>query len=78
MNEPTTASIIMAFVIYFLPSIIAVIRKHHNKVSLILTNTLLGWTGIMWLVTFIWAFSKPKPVAGQQPINVTITNTNGN
>ena len=45
---------------YFLPSLIAIVRKHHNVIPIVLTNTLLGWTLIIWLVALIWAFTNQK------------------
>ena len=36
---------IITLAIFFLPTFIALVRDHHNKVALIVTNLLLGWTG---------------------------------
>jgi len=56
---------------YFLPSLIALVRNHHNKTALIVTTLLLGWTGIVWLVTLIWAFTNQKETS------IVINNTQG-
>lgn len=42
---------------YFLPAIIAVMRGHPNKTSIIVLNLLLGWTVIGWVVSIVWAVS---------------------
>ena len=51
---------IIALAAYFLPSLIAIVRKHHNVVPIVLTNAILGWTIIIWLVALIWAFTNQK------------------
>jgi len=51
---------IISLAAYFLPSLIALVRHHHNKTALMVTNLLLGWTGVVWLVTLIWAFTSQK------------------
>lgn len=49
-------SIAMILVVYFLPSIIGGIRGIRTW-GVFATNLLFGWTGVGWLVTFIWAFT---------------------
>lgn len=51
--------IILAFVIYFLPTIVAVLRDHHQPIGLL--NLLLGWTVIGWIIALIWSFSHIPP-----------------
>lgn len=53
--------------VYFLPTAIAVLGKHPAALGIAVLNVTLGWTGIVWIVTFIWACIKPgKPVVIQQ------------
>ena len=40
---------------HFLPTIIALARSHHNGFAIFLTNLLLGWTVVGWVVALIWA-----------------------
>lgn len=47
--------IILIAVLHFLPTIIALARGHHNGFAIFLTNLLLGWTVIGWVVAFIWS-----------------------
>lgn len=41
--------------LYFLPTFIAVGRTHRNMLAISVTNLLLGWTAIGWLVALIWS-----------------------
>lgn len=41
--------------LYFVPSLVAVSRKHHNEGAIFLLNLLLGWTFIGWVVALVWA-----------------------
>jgi Superinfection immunity protein len=43
------------FVMYFLPSIIALARSKRDILAIILLNFLLGWTLIGWVVALVWA-----------------------
>jgi len=41
--------------IWFAPSIVAAARKHARLPWIILVNVLVGWTGVGWIGTLIWA-----------------------
>lgn len=43
------------FVMYFLPSIIALVRSKRDIAAIILLNFFLGWTLIGWVVSLVWA-----------------------
>ena len=43
---------------YFIPVLIAVLRKHRFTTAIGLFNFLLGWTVIGWLASVIWAVNK--------------------
>ncbi len=43
------------FVLYFLPSILALARSKRDTVSIFVLNFLLGWTAIGWVVALVWA-----------------------
>ncbi len=49
------AILILLVVFHFLPTMIALLRGHHNGFAIFLTNLLLGWTVIGWIVAFIWS-----------------------
>jgi len=47
----------LIFGLYFLPSLIALIRKHRNQDAIAILNLFLGWTFIGWIVALVWAFT---------------------
>ncbi|MYC07450.1 MAG: superinfection immunity protein [Chloroflexi bacterium] len=47
---------------YFIPCIIALVRKHHQIVPICLINIFLGWTFFAWVVCVAWSFSPVKKV----------------
>lgn len=52
--------------LYFLPSIIAIMRQHPQKWLLIALNVFAGWTGFFWIGLLIWAlWPKEKLIAFQ-------------
>lgn len=55
--------------IYLAPFFIALARKHTSQTGIFALNLLLGWTGIGWLVAFVWACSSSR-----QPQQVVIVN----
>jgi hypothetical protein len=48
------------FVAYFVPTIVAWVRKHAKRTSIFTVNVLLGWTIIGWIIAFGWAFGGPS------------------
>lgn len=64
MNHGGFAGIVFLAVLlglYFVPSIIAVARKHAQTAPIVLINLFLGWTFIGWIVVFAWAFANQRP-----------------
>jgi hypothetical protein len=49
---------IISLAFYFLPTIVAVIRKKRNALAIFLLNLFLGWTFIGWVVAIVWAATK--------------------
>ena len=47
---------------YFAPALVAHSRRHSAATGLFVTNLLLGWTVIGWVVCLIWALSGPREV----------------
>ena len=46
---------IISLAFYFLPTIIALIRKQPNALAIFLLNFFLGWTFIGWVVSLVWS-----------------------
>ena len=45
-------------VLYFLPTVVALVRSKANGTGgVVFVNLLLGWTVVGWFVAFIWACS---------------------
>jgi T4 superinfection immunity protein len=53
------------FVIYFLPTIVALVRHKRNTLPVFLLNLFLGWTLIGWIIALVWASTVdvPAPVS---------------
>ncbi|MFR5509139.1 MAG: superinfection immunity protein [Clostridia bacterium] len=51
---------IILLLIDLIPTVIAIKRKHTQKVAIILVNIFLGWTLIGWIGCLIWVFIDPN------------------
>ena len=47
--------LIVALALYFLPTIIALLRGHLSALAIFLLNLFLGWTLIGWIVALVWS-----------------------
>jgi hypothetical protein len=50
------------FVMYFLPSIIALARNKHDITAIVLLNFFLGWSIIGWVIALVWAAKNDAPM----------------
>ena len=50
-------TVVVGLILGFLPTLIALLRGHDNPFAIFLTNLLLGWTGIGWIIALIWSFT---------------------
>ena len=57
---------VVAFVAYWFPTIIALVRSVPNKGSVIVINLFLGWTIIGWVVALAMA-ARSRPEQPQYP-----------
>jgi hypothetical protein len=55
----------LSFVMYFLPSIIALVRGKRDILAVFLLNLFLGWSVIGWVVALIWAAKHDVPVVAR-------------
>jgi len=53
------------FVMYFLPSIIALAKSKRDIAGIILLNFFLGWTMIGWAVALVWAVKTDVPMVAR-------------
>jgi hypothetical protein len=49
------------FVLYFLPTIIALIKSKRDAVAILLLNLFLGWSVIGWIIALVWAAKNDAP-----------------
>ena len=49
---------IIGLAVYFIPTIVALCRKHPNKGAIIVLNIFLGWSFIGWVVSLVMACSR--------------------
>lgn len=60
--------VVLYFVGYAVPAIIAIRRDHPSKMAIVAVTILLGWTFIGWIIAFVWALTTPAKTA--QPVVV--------
>ena len=44
--------------IMFVPTYVAFYRRHEHRLAIGIVNFLLGWTGIGWAATMVWAMTE--------------------
>ncbi|RYD28268.1 MAG: superinfection immunity protein [Lysobacteraceae bacterium] len=61
--------LIIIICLYFVPSIVAWVRGHHNKIAITALNILLGWSVIGWVGAMVWSLmaAQPRGVVVQAP-----------
>lgn len=47
--------VIIFFILYFLPTLIAHSRKHPNENAIGVFNFFLGWTILGWILALVWS-----------------------
>ena len=47
----------ISLIIYFIPLIVAHIRKHNNICAIAILNIVLGWTFLGWLAALLWSLN---------------------
>lgn len=53
--------LIILFLLYLLPAMIAAGRNHPNGFPIIIVTLFLGWTGLGWVIALAWSLSNiPK------------------
>ena len=59
----TLAVILLVLGLYWLPSIIACMRRHSDVVTIVAVNALLGWTFFGWLRALTIAARQPSQLS---------------
>lgn len=47
-----------SMLVYMLPAIIALKNSHKQSDAIVVLDIFFGWTGIGWIVAFIWSLTK--------------------
>jgi hypothetical protein len=55
----------LPFLMYFLPSIIALARSKRDLLAIFLLNLFLGWSIIGWIVALVWTAKNDVPAMGR-------------
>lgn len=55
-------TILLLFIGYILPAIIALWNGKRNWLAISALTILTGWTVIGWIIAFIWALVKDRPI----------------
>jgi Superinfection immunity protein len=61
------ALVLIVLAMYWLPSIIGYYRRTPDIFSVVVTNALLGWTVVGWLVAMAMAARTPAPSLSKPP-----------
>jgi hypothetical protein len=49
--------ILIFFVLYFIPGLVAENRRHSSRGAIIALNLLLGWTVLGWIIALVWSLT---------------------
>jgi len=53
-------NIVVIQLIYYLPSLVTIVRKRPDILKIFLFNMLLGWTIIGWILALMWSLKNHK------------------
>jgi Superinfection immunity protein len=51
---------VLAALVYFVPSFVAVSRCHQNTSAILILNIFLGWSFVGWVIALVWSFTEVK------------------
>lgn len=51
--------LLILLAVYFVPTYVALARKHPQRIPILVLNTLAGWTVFGWVGALIWALILP-------------------
>jgi Superinfection immunity protein len=51
---------VIALAFYFLPTLIAIFRSHHQWAAIAVINLFFGWTFIGWVISLAWSVSAAR------------------
>lgn len=63
MSDPVSI-LLLALLLYILPTLVAMLRNHHQTAVVFIVNLFLGWTFIGWVVALAMAVSSVRVERG--------------
>jgi Superinfection immunity protein len=51
------AALVVGLLVYFLPTVIANIRRHRERTAIFILNLLLGWSFVGWVAALVWSLT---------------------
>ena len=54
---------VLAALLYTVPTVIAIVRTHHNRHAIFALNILLGWTFLGWAAALAWSLKAVNPAS---------------
>lgn len=57
--------LVLSAALYLIPTLVAVLRKHHQVGAIVAINILLGWTFLGWVVALALSLSAKRAPASQ-------------
>ena len=57
-----TVGLIVLLLLYFVPSVVAFARHHHNQWAIFALNLFLGWSVLGWIGALVWSLTRPSQV----------------
>ena len=60
----TIIGLSILFCVYFMPTIVAALRKHDQLLAVFLLNFFGGWTGAAWIISLVWGATGRTPGMG--------------
>jgi hypothetical protein len=61
LRELSVWLIVGAWFVYFMPSWIAIFRRHDNEVAIMALNIFGGWTVVGWVGALVWSLLAKRP-----------------
>jgi Superinfection immunity protein len=68
----TLAGIAFSLALLFLPTLVAKSRKHPNALPIFLVNLFFGWTFVGWVISLVWACTRPALAVFYAPAYPTV------
>lgn len=66
--------LVVLFIPYWIPTIIAFVRRHPSKLAILAANFFFGWSFIGWVLSLVWALSSTARAAPQAVVVQTTVN----